>query len=292
MADLGFQFNANDYEAPSFEPVPKGEYPMMVIESSVDTNSAQTGRNLKLVLEIISGQYKGRKIYESLSIENPSEMAVKIARGTLSAIGHAVGVLEIRDSTVLHNRPFLGKLRIQKGRDGYDDSNSLANAKALDGSNVSGGAGTSSNQGGFQGFGEQQQGNQQQGNQGGYGQYGNNQQQNNSGFNQQQNNQQQNTQQGNQNGFNQNGQQGFSQGGYVDQNQNGFNQNQNGYNQNQNGFNQGNQQQVDTLQVADMQFNGQQQQNQQQNNHQQQIENAINIGGAQNQSDLPPWERK
>lgn len=287
-------FNANDYEAPSFEPIPKGEYPMQIIDSDVAENANKNGRNLKLVSEIISGPYQGRKIYSTLAFDNPSDMAVKIARGLISAICHAVGIPAIQDSSQLHNKPFLGKVGISKGRDGYDDSNDLKGAKALEGQQ----AGFGGFQGGFQGqpsggfqgfdqgnagFGGNQNGFGNQ-NGGGYAQFGNapnqNQNQNNgsaggntnggNGF-------------GNQNAGGQGfgGNQGFGgqqqgNGGFVDPNQQQGNGFQGGW---QNNGNQ--QQQVDNSPVPEMQFNNQQpNQNQQQQNTQ---------GQQQGNGDLPPW---
>lgn len=295
-------FNANDYEAPSFEPIPKGEYPMMIVESDVAENAKKNGRNLKLVSEIIDGQYKGRKIYSTLAFENPSEMAVKIARGLISAICHAVGIAAIQDTTQLHNKPFLGKVGISKGQDGYDDSNDLKSAKALEGQQ----AGFQGNfqgqqQGGFQGFDQNQnngfnQGGYGNGNQGGFNQGGYGQ------FSEQQN---QNQQQNQNNGFgggntnggngfgNQNaGGQGFGgnqnfggqqQGnsGYVDPNQgqpSGGQQQGNGF---QGGWQNNQQQQVDNSAVPAMEFNNNQQQ---QNTHQQNTQ-----GQQQGNGDKPPW---
>lgn len=324
MANLGTTLNANDYEAPSFEPIPKGEYPMWIIESDVESNSKNTGRNLKFVLEITQGQYKGRKIYESLSFENPSEIAVKIARGMISAICHAVGQVELSDSTTLHNKEFLGKVKVKKGNDGYDDSNSLAGAKALTGGNPAQGAGN----GGFNGFNNgQSQGQQQntgfngfdnggqQNNQGSYGQYGNQNQgfANGNGAGNQGFNGNGNQQQTNGNGFqnsggfdqtniqNQNQGQGFNQGGNQNQNggagfQNGGFQNSNGNQPQDQGFNQNNgngqqsnqQQQVDTSPVAEMNFNGQ---NQQQGNGFNQNQNQGQNQQQTNSDDVPPWQR-
>lgn len=283
MADLGMNFQADQYEAPSFDPVPKGEYVVNIIDSDVAVNSKNTGKNLKLTLEIIDGQFKGRKIFESLSFQNPNETAERIARGMISAICHAIGLTHLTDTQHLHNKPFLGKIKISKGQDGYDDSNSLAGAKALgQGQNQAqqnfGGQNAQNNQNGFNN--QSSNGGFNGSNAGGYGQYGSSQAQN-QGFGSNQSFNQNANQNQNGNGFNQNsnGQnqqpqnQGFNQGGQAQVNPNqGFNQE---FNQNGNGQHQF----VDNSQVPDMNFN---------QNSQGQNQNA---GQAQGNGEKPPWEQ-
>ena len=49
--------------------------------------------------------------------EFPNATAVKIARGELSAICHAVGVMQPRDSVELHNLPLVIQVRVKKRTD-------------------------------------------------------------------------------------------------------------------------------------------------------------------------------
>lgn len=131
MAQLGGTFNPNDHEAPSFEPLPKGKYPVQIIESDYKPNKAGTGHNIELVAEVIDGQYKGRRVYQTLAYDNPSEIAVRIARGLITSICHAIGVTALNDTAQLHNRPFIAAIKIRKGKDGYDDSNEIQAASSI-----------------------------------------------------------------------------------------------------------------------------------------------------------------
>lgn len=148
MADL-MGFNANEVEpAKDFSPLPGGEYIAAIVDSSMATTQAGTGQYLKLEIEILEGQYRGRKLWENLNLQNPSAQAVEIARGTLSAICRATGIMTPKDSAELHNLPMRIKVAIKKDKDGearnritkYESKNATSTATA--------GAGTTGTNGG------------------------------------------------------------------------------------------------------------------------------------------------
>lgn len=107
------QFNAKTVEpniAP--EPVPTGTYPVVIVETS---EKAVSGDNSKayweIVMEIISGEFKGRKIYERLNHKNSNPKTVEIAMSTLSSICYVTGVIVIQQSSQeLHGKPFQVKV--------------------------------------------------------------------------------------------------------------------------------------------------------------------------------------
>ena len=134
MANLGQQFDASQV-APStgYDVIPKGEYVMRITDSDVVSNSAQTGTVLKLTLEVVSGEYAGRKVFDQLNLTNPNEMAVKISRERLSAYCHATGVIQLQDSQQLHGIPFVAKVKIKVDKNGvYDDRNEISSCKKMD----------------------------------------------------------------------------------------------------------------------------------------------------------------
>jgi hypothetical protein len=107
MADLG-NFNANDVPPMGdFSPLPEGKYEAMIVESETIQNANGNGSHLKLTLVVTRGEYEGRNLWHRLNLENPSEKAVQIARGQLSAICRAVGVLTPKDSADLHSLPMI-----------------------------------------------------------------------------------------------------------------------------------------------------------------------------------------
>ena len=109
----------------TFELLPKGRYLGVCTETEIKTNSAKTGEYLKLTFELIEGSYKGRKLFEQLNIRHPNPKAVEIALSQLSSLCHAIDVMEVADSSALHNIPVLLEVGIEKGRDGYEDRNRI-----------------------------------------------------------------------------------------------------------------------------------------------------------------------
>jgi len=111
-------FDASQIEPmTTFDPIPAGKYLAMITASEMKPNKAGTGSYLELVFTIIEGEYKGRQLWARLNLDNPNELAVKIARAELSAICRAVGVLTPRDSVELHNLPLVIRVACKKRKD-------------------------------------------------------------------------------------------------------------------------------------------------------------------------------
>ena len=117
MASLN-GFNANEVEpAVGFDPIPAGKYLAAITESEMKPTKAGTGQYLQLTFQVLEGQYKGRLLWARLNLDNPSDMAVKIAKSELSAICRAVGVLTPKDSIELHNLPMTIKVELRERGD-------------------------------------------------------------------------------------------------------------------------------------------------------------------------------
>jgi len=120
MADLS-GFNANEVEpnAP-FEPLPAGKYIAAIVASEIKPTKKGDGNYLQFEFEVLEGDCKGRKIWDRLCINHPNEMTQKIARGSLSAICRAVGVMQPRDSVELHNLPVELTVKVKRREDTKD----------------------------------------------------------------------------------------------------------------------------------------------------------------------------
>lgn len=117
MADLR-GFDANKVEpTTAFDPIPAGKYLATMTASEMKPNKAGTGQFLELVFTIIEGEFKNRSLWARLNLDNPNELAVKIAQAELSAICRAVGVMAPGDSTELHNLPLVIRVRCKKRKD-------------------------------------------------------------------------------------------------------------------------------------------------------------------------------
>ena len=79
---------------------------------------------------MIDGACKGRKLWDRLNLHNPSEVAVKIAQATLSAICRAVGVLQPKDSCEMHDLPLVCKVRVERRADTDEPTNVIKGYRA------------------------------------------------------------------------------------------------------------------------------------------------------------------
>ena len=123
MATLN-NFDANQvHPSVALDPLPAGKYLAVISESEFKPTKTGVGKYLQLTFQIIDGEFKGRLVWARLNLENKSEMTVKIARGELSAICRAIGVMQPKDSVELHNVP----LEINVGLKKRDDNGEFTN---------------------------------------------------------------------------------------------------------------------------------------------------------------------
>ena len=139
MANLN-NFDANNVDpSVALDPIPAGKYIAVITESEMKPTKAGGGKYLQLTFQIIDGERKGRLVWARLNLENKSEMTVKIARGELSAICRAVGVMAPKDSVELHNIPLEINVGLKK-RDDNGEFTNVIKGYAKKGGNGGGGA--------------------------------------------------------------------------------------------------------------------------------------------------------
>ena len=125
MANL-HGFNAHDVDpAADFEAIPAGKYLAVITESEMKPTKSGNGSYLEIVFQVLEGEYKGRLLWSRLNLDNPNELAVQIARGELSAICRAVGVMQPKDSIELHNLPLLVTVKCKKREDTGEITNEI-----------------------------------------------------------------------------------------------------------------------------------------------------------------------
>jgi len=125
MANLN-GFNANEVDpATDFDPVPAGKYLAVITDSEMKPTKNGNGHYLELTFQIIEGEYKNRLLWARLNLDNPNELAVQIARGELSSICRAIGVMQPKDSVELHNLPLTVTVKCKKRDDTGDVVNEI-----------------------------------------------------------------------------------------------------------------------------------------------------------------------
>jgi len=145
MAQL--QFNANEVKpAEEFVPVPAGWYQAIIEGAELKPTSLGTGSYLSLKAKIQGPTHQERTIFANITYTNPNEKAVEIGHRQLSAVCHAVGVMNLQDANQLCGKPLLIKVKItapqyeikDKPESGikYGAGNDIQNFKALEGTVV------------------------------------------------------------------------------------------------------------------------------------------------------------
>jgi hypothetical protein len=115
----------------AFEALPPGDYVCVISASEEKQTKAGTGSYLQLTLVVIEGEHEGRKTWDRLNLANPNATAVKIAQAQLSAICHAVGVMQLQDSEQLHDIPLLVKVGIEKNKETDELTNKIKGYAAV-----------------------------------------------------------------------------------------------------------------------------------------------------------------
>jgi hypothetical protein len=131
MSQLNFDATQVQPNDGAFEAVPAGWYNVMIDESEIKPTKGGDGHYLQLRFNILDGQYVGQKLFARLNIHNASPVAQNIAYGQLSAIAHAVGVLQVADSSQLHGRPLKVRVKFRPAEGQYEASNDITSYKDM-----------------------------------------------------------------------------------------------------------------------------------------------------------------
>ena len=134
MAELSF--NAQDV-APQqeFDLLPAGKYLAQVIDSEIKPTKSNTGQVLKLTFEVLDGEFARRRLWAYLNIANESADAERIGLSQLSALCRSVGIMQLRDTIDLHDKPVQITVKVRKAKPGsdYSDSNDVSGFSSASG---------------------------------------------------------------------------------------------------------------------------------------------------------------
>jgi hypothetical protein len=134
MAQLGGTFDANQVDpAGTYEVLPPGDYKVQIVQSDMMNTKNGNGQYLWLEMDIVDGEYQGRKVWDRLNLVNPNQQAQEIAQKQLSAICHAIGVLSVQDSEELHFKPLIARVKVRQRQDTGENTNDVSGYKPLDG---------------------------------------------------------------------------------------------------------------------------------------------------------------
>jgi hypothetical protein len=136
MAKMGFNAAEVAPQQP-FDVLNKGWYPMVISEA--ENKEIQKGQRLELVFTVDAGKAKGRKTFDGLNWKHDSSEAQRIGQEQLSAICHAVGVINLENDKQLVGKKLAVKLGIEEERKDeqtgkvYDARNVCKGFKTIEG---------------------------------------------------------------------------------------------------------------------------------------------------------------
>lgn len=123
MVSLG-NFNTDTIADVSFEPVPPGKYKLVLAQEEIKISKSGS-RYVATQMEIIDGQYKGRKIFNNFNLWNASPKAAGIAMSEMKQLCLACGKRGVvGDTAELRGIPFDAEVGVEK-RDGFSAQNTI-----------------------------------------------------------------------------------------------------------------------------------------------------------------------
>ena len=125
MAIFAQTFDANSVEPSNFDVYPAGKYLSQIVSSEMRPTKDGRGQYLFLELDILEGQFAGRKLFDRLNLVNDNPDTVDIATRTLSSICRATGQMQVKDSEQLHLIPMIADVRVRPPKGQYGESNSI-----------------------------------------------------------------------------------------------------------------------------------------------------------------------
>ncbi len=145
-----FDPTADEYKDKGFEVIPAGWYPMAISKANVLEEALVTCKNeektamisgpattLKATVDIIDGQYKGRKIFMDVRLEYPNKKAEGFGKRMFAKLSLALGLRHPKNEGEFLMKPFLGKLKVVPESEQYPAKNDISdiapiNSKPID----------------------------------------------------------------------------------------------------------------------------------------------------------------
>jgi len=119
MAKLNISIDELPDFSNNFEPLPVGDYLVAITNSDFKAAKSGKGRYISLTMEVLEGDYKGRKLFYNLNVQHENEKAQMIGQSQLKKVIEAVGKDHISATEDLHDIPFYATVKIKEDQDGF-----------------------------------------------------------------------------------------------------------------------------------------------------------------------------
>lgn len=148
MVQVNFNAQKAAEELPpsQFDLIPNGDYEFQI--EAEEVKQTKSGDPMLTLTCVITGdKFNGRKVWKTILLDHSNPQAKEIGQRALTDLCLAVGKPHLGDTCELVGCRFLGKVGVEKGRDGYDDKNTIKAFKPLGaGAPTAGGPASSSPQ--------------------------------------------------------------------------------------------------------------------------------------------------
>ncbi len=116
-AKLNQVFDASKVDpAKAFDPLPSGWYPAVISESEIKPGAKTGCSQLRFTYTVASGPLKGRKVWDGINWTHTKPETAAMGQQQFSAICHAVAVIKVPDTKVLHDKVMEIKVEQQEAR--------------------------------------------------------------------------------------------------------------------------------------------------------------------------------
>ena len=128
-------FDPSQYEGTAdFVPIPPGWQSAQIVEASrKEALSNSSSTYVLAIFEIIEGAYKGRKIFQNVTLTTQNQQAVEIGQRLLTDICNALKIGPLKNLEVLQYKPMKVRVGIKRDKDGvYPDRNQITQVRPYD----------------------------------------------------------------------------------------------------------------------------------------------------------------
>lgn len=127
-------FSWNDFDASSKDydqdaTIPAGWYTVAITKAEMKPTN-KGGERLAMEVEILDGQYKGRKVFPGFNLRNPNPKAVEIAKKELAALCRALGIVHPKNESELMRKPVQAKLAVRPETSEFPAQNEVKDWRA------------------------------------------------------------------------------------------------------------------------------------------------------------------
>jgi hypothetical protein len=125
MTEFFEPFDPSQYEGSGFDLLPIGVYPAQIIEAEIKVPQSNDGQGVKLVWQIIEGDYEKRQVWQNITYQHSNAQAQEIGRRQLKDLCIACGITTgISGPDPFKFIPCKIRVGIKKDQEGiYDDKN-------------------------------------------------------------------------------------------------------------------------------------------------------------------------